>query len=179
MAKSTTQARPARSRETRTVELDEELRFQRRDWIGQRVGWIVMAAIIATALTGVLGRGGPLSHATTGAAGVLEVEYPRFARHGGSDQLRVRAGERVLGRTELHLAVSSEYLRGFEVRRITPEPERVIGHAEALVFVFPRAPAARELEVSFELQPGPTGRHAGALRAGSEHAVRLNTFTWP
>lgn len=178
MAHSTA-GRSARSRESSLIELDEDLPFQRRNWIGQRIGWIAMAAIIAAALTGVFGARGPLSHATAGTAAVLEVEYPRFARHRAPEELKIRAGERALGGGELHLAVSRDYLRGFDIEHITPEPQRVTGRAEALVFVFSLAPAARELEVRFALRPGPAGLHSGVLGTGSGHTARVSTFTWP
>jgi hypothetical protein len=37
------------------LEVNEELEFQRRDWMAQRVGWTVMALVVVVALLGLLG----------------------------------------------------------------------------------------------------------------------------
>src|SRR3712207_4138009 len=42
------------------LEVAEDLTFQRREWAAQRVGWVLLALVIAAALAGLLGRG-PLS----------------------------------------------------------------------------------------------------------------------
>jgi hypothetical protein len=62
------------------LEIPEDLPFQRREWVAERVAWAVMALLIAGALLGFFGTG-PLSRTTAGdEAGPLWLEYERFAR---------------------------------------------------------------------------------------------------
>ena len=60
------------------LEISQDLTFQRRSWIVQRVGWVMLALLILAALGGLFGPG-PLSRARAGPHdGPLWVEYQRF-----------------------------------------------------------------------------------------------------
>lgn len=162
-----------------TLQIDQDERFQRRKWRIQRLSWVVMLLLLAAALAGAFGDG-PLSRVSAGDPAALHAEYQRFVRHHAAAQLRLRIGERALGADgELHLAVSRDYLQAFRIERITPEPQRVAGGADELVFVFLLAPGVRSLDVTFELQPGPPGNHSGNIRAGDRASLHLSSFTYP
>jgi hypothetical protein len=60
------------------MEVNADIEFQRRVWRVQRIGWLIIAAVIVAALLGVFG-GGPLSRAAVQGDG-LRLEYERFAR---------------------------------------------------------------------------------------------------
>ena len=51
---------------SRLYPVREDMRFQRRSWMVERAGWLVLTAIALAALTGVFGNG-PLSTARAGA----------------------------------------------------------------------------------------------------------------
>ena len=61
------------------LEVDEDLPFQRRAWVAQRIGWVLMALFVLAAAVGLLGAG-PLSHARIDVPGLMTLEYERFAR---------------------------------------------------------------------------------------------------
>lgn len=162
-----------------TLQIDQDERFQRRKWRIQRLSWIAMLLLLAAALAGVFGDG-PLSRVSAGDTATLHAEYQRFVRHHAPALLRLRIGGRALGADgELRLAVSRQYLQAFEIGRITPEPQRVAGSADELVFVFALAPGVRALEVTFELQPAQLGSHSGSVRAGDRASLHLKSFTYP
>src|SRR5215472_7278598 len=69
-----------REQTSRTRPIKEDMRFQVRSWIAERAGWIVLAALIAVALTGALGLG-PLADARSESVDrSLSVQYERFQR---------------------------------------------------------------------------------------------------
>jgi hypothetical protein len=95
------------------LELNQDLRFQRRMWAVQRIGWAVMALVVLAGLLGLFGPG-PLSSATAGKEeGPLLVEgYERFVRFRIPTTLQVRLdplgrGRRAFGSTASTLRASS------------------------------------------------------------------------
>ncbi|HEU4345558.1 MAG TPA: hypothetical protein VFU31_28750, partial [Candidatus Binatia bacterium] len=56
----------------RSLEIEEDLRFQERAWVVQRVGWGVMLLVIVATAAGMFGEGA-LSSATVGDGKQLQI----------------------------------------------------------------------------------------------------------
>lgn len=63
-----------------SIEITEDLSFQRRAWIMQRVAWTIMLLLTIAALLGAFGRGTLSSARVTSPGSVMSAEYERFAR---------------------------------------------------------------------------------------------------
>ncbi len=76
------------------LEMRQDLEFQRRMWVVQRVGWVMMALAALAALLGLFGGAGASSGATAGSreAPLSIEEYERFLRVGKPAALRVHVG---------------------------------------------------------------------------------------
>ena len=74
----------------RDLEISEDIVFQRRSWVMQRVGWGLMALFLATGPTGAFGVG-PLS-STSAIREDLKVSYERFPR-AATDNARARRAD--------------------------------------------------------------------------------------
>src|SRR5690242_8532320 len=61
------------------IQIDVDRRHSRREWRIERIGWAVMAVLLAAGLLGLLGYG-PLSQARAGEPGTLSVTYDRLQR---------------------------------------------------------------------------------------------------
>lgn len=69
------------------LEVSQDLNFQRREWVVQRVGWVVMAVLLVAALLGLFGPG-PLSKSIAGSAsGPVRAEYYLAVNHCGNDTI--------------------------------------------------------------------------------------------
>jgi len=78
----------ARTKKVGDLQINEDMEFQRRSWIVQRVGWLVFALVILLAALGLFGDG-ILSDAKAGQEeGALWLEYPRFKRFEDEFQMR-------------------------------------------------------------------------------------------
>jgi hypothetical protein len=152
-------------------QIDEDLKFQRREWKIQRVGWVTMALVIIAALLGVFGAG-PLSSATIEREG-LRLEHERFGRLQRDTELRFTiagTGGPVL------LLIGSEYLDRVMIERITPEPGKVEAVSDGVVFQFVlQGPAA----VTFHLTPKKFGLASGKVRLGQAAPITLTQFIYP
>lgn len=92
--------------------------FQRRFWLVERIAWIGFIFLLATALTGLTGGGGPLAQATVETpAGTID--YPRVSRWQAADSMTVRFGRHVDDET---LELAPAFLETYEVTSIQPEP---------------------------------------------------------
>lgn len=105
---------------SRRYPVQENMRFQRRSWIVERAGWIMLTMIALAGLTGVLGNG-PLSWAHADA-GPLTISYERFQRATRvsrfSFEVMPTAGP------DLTLSLGESFQRDFEVTSIQPPPLR-------------------------------------------------------
>ena len=117
------------------LEIKQDLRFQRRMWALQRIGWAVMALIVLVGLVGVFGAG-PLSSATAGKeeAPLFVEEYERFARFMLPTTLRVRLDP--MGQGEAHLWLDRGYLESVRPQTVTPEPDSVEAGPDGFTYVF-------------------------------------------
>ena len=76
------------SKQPRTLDIDEDIHFQRKEWTFQRIGVAMLFLIVLAALLGLTGMGGPASHAEAGERdGPLFVEIRKLVARLGQDPL--------------------------------------------------------------------------------------------
>ncbi len=138
---------PTGQSEVRTDELkiDEprDATFMRREWTIQRISWVVMLAIVAAALVGLLGTPGFASttHATT-ADGALSLEYGRIERHHAPTDLTLEVAPDAVVNGEIRLWISRDYIDTLSVETVFPEPDRVEVERDRVVYIFATGEAA-------------------------------------
>jgi hypothetical protein len=134
------------------LEIDQDLRFQKREWAFERVSWVVMILFVLAGLLGLLGRG-PMSHRTAASPdGMVTVEYERFVNHRAATRLTVRVpGEVTVGGT-FRLVINQDYLQGVQVQQITPTPDSTEAGEGRQVFAFRAADPGRPTTVVIHLE---------------------------
>jgi hypothetical protein len=141
----------------RTLEIEEDLAFQRREWLWQRIGMALLFLFVLGALFGAMGMGGPLSHGEAGERdGVLHVEYERVVRRGAPATLRIHLRPQGAGRLQLWMAAS--YFERVKVDAITPQPDSVSIEGGRHLYTFGAVDG--DVTVSFEFEPRTIGRMA-------------------
>jgi hypothetical protein len=150
-----------------------ELEYHRREWAVQRIGWILMAIVLAAAVAGVFG-GGPLSR-TSAPAGAHRVEYERFARYGARTEIVVNVAKESADGQAATVAIGHSFLDDYRVEAVTPEPRATMDAGEHVSFTFDATSGAR---IIFRLEPDAMGRHSGEVRIGSD-SVHVSQFVYP
>jgi hypothetical protein len=153
------------------MDIDTDVKFQRRVWTVQRIGWSVIAAVIVAALIGLFGTG-PVSRASAQAPG-LQLEYDRFGRLQRPMKLRCLVSET---KPETQIALSREYLDSVHVVEITPPPVRAEAAGAWLVYRF-AGPAP--MAVTFNVKAEEFGNLTGAVRIPDGEAVSFRQFIYP
>lgn len=146
----------------------EDMRFQRRYWLFERIGWTVLALIIAAAAAGTF-AGGPLS-AAAGTGEGFDAAYERFARRGVETRITVAlpAGRSLLVRG----------IDGFDIVGLEPRPVTVRSERGGLAYDF--APGISGLVATFRLKPRDWGRRRLMVAATPDAApTPLDIFVYP
>lgn len=141
------------------LELEEDLRLQRRMWFVERGGWLGTVCVLAIACSGLLGHG-PLSTETLAAPG-LRLEHQRYQRHETDARLVLRLPSGAAGRVQVWL--DNRYLERVAIERILPEPVQHAAAGERTVFTFARERPGLPLTLTFQLRPDTYGWLDGKL----------------
>jgi hypothetical protein len=162
------------------AEISDDLGFQRRAWIAERIGWVVIAIVLVAGGLGLLGSTGPLNRASAGeAGGALQVEYARLTRHSAPTELQMTVAASADAADEVRIAISADYLAAVQVREVQPEPEHVELAANELVYVFPIAERGEPLAITFETEPRGYWLHRGSIRLADGDTLRITQFVYP
>ncbi len=157
------------------LEIEEDLRHQRREWAFQRVGWTVMAVIVVAALLGLFGQG-PLSWSSV-TAGAASVDYERFLRYGGETDLTVRVERSAIRAGEVRVELGRDFIGNMRVESIVPEPESVEAGPDVYRYTF--AVSESDLTARFGLKPNALGFVRGSVAVDGGPPAEFRSFIFP
>jgi hypothetical protein len=161
------------------LQVDEDMAFQHREWMLQRVGWIFMLVFLIAALAGALGSG-PASNQTAGSSKEqLQVEYHRFIHYADPMILKFEIGPFSEEEEEIRLAVDAKYVEGVEVQRISPEPNATEISQQANVYVFKTRKSKEAIKVQMHVTPEVYGKLRGKMSVNEGPAVNIEHFVYP
>lgn len=159
---------------SRQVPVREDMRFQRRSWIVERIGWSVLVLLALIGVSGAFGTG-PLAWQTA-SSGSLSVEYERFQRATRLAQYTFNV--RPQTEPELRLHLSGDFQRNFEISKIQPEPTRSAVGDDGMDLIFP-ADGANAARIVIWAHSRRYGTSEITARAGEEAAVSFWVFVYP
>ena len=162
------------------LELDEDMPHQRIAWRVERFGWIVMVVLVALALLGIFGEG-PLSGATVATPDArLNLRYERFTRYQSASEFEVEFDHaRAEDDTVATVWFDREFLEGFRIESITPEPVETESDGERVMFSFARDESSARVSVVFAVMAEERGSRAGIVGAGNGSGVRFRQIVFP
>jgi hypothetical protein len=114
------------------LQIAEDRGFQEKFWRTERVALGVFALLVALALSGLLGAGGPLSVASISEPSA-RIEFPRVARWATEDQIVVYFAA---DKPPPRLVLGGDFLKWFHVDRVTPEPVRTALRSDDVLLTF-------------------------------------------
>jgi hypothetical protein len=121
------------SKKARTLEIDEDLEFQTKEWRFQRIGVVLVSVFVFAALVGFTGMGGFMSRGEAGErGGPLHVEYERFVRRGAFStvKLHLRGAPR-----DVRFWVADRYFEHVRIDSVAPTPALVSVEAGRHVYL--------------------------------------------
>jgi len=166
---------------TRVGSLDvaQDLRFQRWEWAVQRVGWAAFVLILVAGLLGLFGDG-PLSRGRAGTRETrLWVEYERLQRYQAQATLQVHVARETIGDGTLRLWIGRDYAEGVRLRQLTPSPEATEVAGDRLIGVFRVGAGPGPATVTLQAQPTVRGRQRVRLGLVDGPAVDFTILVYP
>jgi len=161
------------------LEINQDLNFERKQFVVERIGWILMLALVVAALAGAFGRG-PLSTKTERTPdGTLSVEYERFARHEAETELKLHISKEAARSGSLRLWLDRDYMSKFGIKEINPEPQRSDLGADRVTFVYPVPKPGGRLTVRFLFEATEIGNVEGAAGIEGHDTLRFKQFVYP
>jgi hypothetical protein len=156
------------------LDIEQDLRFQRREWRFQRAGLVVLSAFVLAALLGVFGNGA-LSGGHARGPGALAVTYERLTRAHRTSRIAI---EMPAAAGAVELVVNREYFDAVRIERLDPEPSAIdIGRGEVVFHFPPPTSSARAYTAVLDVVLNRPGRHPVRLRAGGA-ALAFSQFAF-
>jgi len=157
---------------SRAYPVKEHMRFQRRTWLIERVGWATLAAIALLALTGLFGIGW-LSKAKVAGDG-LAIDYERFERATRLAEFTFHFGP---GQGERNLHLNRTFQKNYEITSILPAPVRAEAGGDGLMMTFAVPPSGGA--VVLWAHPRSYGISHLEARAGDGPPLSFSIMVYP
>lgn len=162
-----------------SIQINEDRGHQRREWRLERIGWLVMAILLAAGLLGLFGYGA-LSRSQTGEPGNLSVDYDHLQRASAPSEYRFSVAPSLIHGGKLTLRFDETLLDEVEMQSIIPEPTQVRAGPGYTEFTFAMAPAKGPPErIQFQLQHTTFGHVRGRVTADGAAPLVIDQFVYP
>jgi hypothetical protein len=165
-------------RSTQELDEPENQPVYHREWIAERIGWLVIAALLIAAALGLLGPG-LLSHRlATSSDGRLSVEYYSTVRSEAPATLKIRVQPAGNG-DRIRLAISERFLEAITPEAIVPEPEATEVGDDRVVHVFRVADLTEDGLITYRFRFDDFGPVSYQLSVPSGSEIELFQFVCP
>lgn len=168
---------PAES--TLELEQPDSQRVVRREWWAERIGWMVIAAILVAALLGALGPGPLTFRKGESSDRRLTVEYYVVQRYSAPAELRVAFDPPSDDAEFVEIALSQSLLDEIKLESITPEPLESNLDQERVVHRFRVADLGPTGHVVYRFEHESFGPLRGTITLLPDSEIELWQFICP
>ena len=158
---------------------DAVMPHHRAAWRVERIAWATIALVLLATLLGVFGDG-PVSHARSGSADTVELEYDRLLRAAAPTEYRLSVQPSLATDGRFSVRIDQSLVDMMQLDSIVPEPEAVTAGAGYTEFSFRVAPGPdAPAHVVLQFQPATFGRFVGELSVEGAPPLRVTHFVYP
>jgi hypothetical protein len=162
------------------LETKPYIQFQQKTWAVQRVAWMVLLAILVAALLGLFGGTGPLAQASiSDADDTLRIHYNRFSQYLSPIDLHIEVDVPEGAGDTLHFWIDRQYLDGFIVQNITPEPDKIEATPDRLIYEFPLAESNGTIIITLHVRHDQIGVLQGRMGLEDGATLEFTQFVYP
>ncbi len=162
------------------LEMGDVMTFQRRSWVVQRIGWIVMLLIVSAGLAGLFGSG-PAAHAELGSRdSPLSLKYERFIRQYAPHALSIEIDQSALATdSTAQVWLDQGWLAGNEIVSIIPTPVQSWNAGDRTYYRFRVVPGAGRSIITIAMNSKSAGSRNGRIGLASQAGHSFRQFIYP
>lgn len=159
------------------LQIEQDLPLQLKIWKFERVGWGVLALIVAAGVVGLFGDG-PFGRVETDFGASQRLKYERFLHNDTQSTMTIPISHGVSAR-QLWLTLSAPYAAAIHIDEITPEPDRTIVTEFGTRFLFATGKIAGQRVISLTFTPTEAGPLRGSISSSNGRSVAIAHFVYP
>lgn len=161
----------------RTIDLDDDPDFERRDRVVTRVGMVLLILFVLAAVLGLLGPGLLSSGTTASDDGAIEIEHNSIGHIESDDSLSLLLDNTTIDGEVLTVELTGSWVTGVDMTTISPVPagERLVPEGLVLEFDVERP---GDLEVLVHFRAKDLGR-LGLTASAGDSSVSVTQFVLP
>jgi hypothetical protein len=161
----------------KSLEIDENLAFQEREWRWERIGWILIALVLTAGVTGVFGHH-PVTRVTNQTSNrQIVIDYERFGRNDSASEIIIHVTSNPHADKTVYLWINADYLDSINVTTISPWPVRGEAREGERAFVFQTDGTA--FSVILSIQFHTIGLLHGRVKVNEQEVLSLTHMVWP
>jgi hypothetical protein len=149
------------------LQIDSEDSFARREHVVDSLGWLLLAALVAAALAGLLGTGPVSSARAASPSGRVALDYQRITHREADDRVVVEIGPGTGRSGTLTIQLAGEWLDDLELRQVTPAPAEETGTPDGMNLSIPVS-GGGPVRVVLSFRTRAIGPVDGVIRFGGE-----------
>jgi hypothetical protein len=158
------------------LDIDQDMLFQRKQWVVQRIAWLIFALIVLAGLSGLLGTG-PLANARAGDADV-QIEYESILHRASPTELMIHPGDQITADGNIEVALTQAFLKNLEIHRIIPEPDSEELSGDEIIYSF-KVGEGGPSTITFQFEPLDAGSFQGHIRINNGDPISINQLVYP
>lgn len=161
-----------------SLEIVEDVKFQKQEWTFERIGWIGMALLILLGLLGLFGDG-PISRATQTSPGGLKVTYERFERQTSPSNMQLEFPQEAVQNGQLRWWINRDYVERVQIDGIIPNPEQVETTADRIIYTVNAQDATGPIRIKLNISAEESGNLAGEVGWLDGDSLQFSQFIFP
>jgi hypothetical protein len=155
-----------------------DFHFHRKQFLAERVGWLLMAVYLAWALLGGFGEGWISQKQASNDAQSCAIDYERFGRREAPSKLRVQL-QPDASPQDVALRLNREFVDRVRIERITPAYQKMEGDEDSVTLSFTMTPQTTEHSFLIEYKPLHVGTLHVAVQPAGAGEVAFDQFIYP
>jgi hypothetical protein len=160
------------------LEIDQDLKIQKRMWRIQRGGWIFLATVVLAAFFGFISPGLFSQVRTTDPSGLLTIQFDRYIHHQAPTLIKIEASPKAVREGRIGLWLSKELYEDVKVENVEPEPASVDLAMDRHYYNFTSRESTGPLVMTLRLEPDHPGWIKGKIGI-DDTSVEVNQFVYP
>ena len=159
------------------VAVGEDLGFQRKWWVFERVIWSFFVLVIICDLLGLFGRGWLAQAQRATPDGALTLHYERIERTSTPSIMTLRFSPAAIHDGRIQVYISDSLVKPLGAQRISPQPAiSAIGNG-GITYSFAATQTPADAEIS--LEPGTPGPHRFRVQLAGDAPIDASIFVVP